>query len=190
MTNNQDIERALKQAVRKMLDDIRVSIGSEFDRNFERQAFFTEAWQRRRSPSKGNHILVQTGELRRSITSRIDGDSVIFESTLPYAAIHNEGGSIRVTAKMKRYFWARYYETRGSFKRLKSGNLSKSRQQQRLNTEADFWQAMALMKVGSEIRIPRRRFLGASPEVETKAREICERHLTEYFNQFIKNIKQ
>lgn len=37
------------------------------------------------------------------------------------------------------------------------------------------------MRVGSSIKIPRRRFLGASPEVESAVREIIEENLTEFF---------
>ncbi len=40
---------------------------------------------------------------------------------------------------------------------------------------------MALKKEGSTIKIPRRRFLGTSPEVEKAVREIVEENLTEYF---------
>ena len=41
---------------------------------------------------------------------------------------------------------------------------------------------MALKKVGTKIRIPRRRFLGMSPEVESAVRKIIEENLEEYFN--------
>ena len=44
---------------------------------------------------------------------------------------------------------------------------------------------MALMKSGSVIRIPRRQFIGYSPEVEKAVREIIEENLDEYF----KNLK-
>lgn len=37
-------------------------------------------------------------------------------------------------------------------------------------------------KEGSMIKIPRRRFLGVSPEVEKAVREIIEENITEYFN--------
>lgn len=48
---------------------------------------------------------------------------------------------------------------------------------------AEFWRCMALMKVGSSIRIPRRQFLGASAEVEKAVVAIIERNLSEYFNE-------
>ena len=41
---------------------------------------------------------------------------------------------------------------------------------------------MALKKEGSKIVIPRRRFLGAAPEVEQAVKKIIEENLAEYFN--------
>lgn len=41
---------------------------------------------------------------------------------------------------------------------------------------------MALKKEGSKIVIPRRRFLGAAPEVEQAVKKIIEDNLEEYFN--------
>ena len=177
------MNRDVKAIFARILSDIRVELSDEFDRNFEREAFFSEAWQRHRSPLRpGGHILVDTGSLRRSIASRTTDSSITFYTNEPYAAIHNDGGDIRVTAKMKRYFWHRYYAATGSFGRRKDGTRSRDRRNLQLSTEAEFWQHMALMKVGSVIRIPRRRFLGTSPEVEQAVREIVEENLEDYFN--------
>lgn len=149
----------LRKVVRRILSDIRVELGDEFDQNFERQGFFSEKWQRRKSPIRGDgHILVASGDLRKSIRSRSDESSITFYSDLAYAGIHNEGGEIKVTARMKRFFWHKYYETKD-----------------------EFWKAMALMKVGKTIKIPRRQFLGMAPEVETEVRKIIEANLTQYF---------
>ena len=41
---------------------------------------------------------------------------------------------------------------------------------------------MALKKVGTTLKIPRRRFLGTSPEVEQAVREIIAENITEYIN--------
>lgn len=169
--------------IRRILEDIRVEMGDEFDRNFERQAFFSEAWARRKSPTRpGGSILTDTGNLRKSIGSRMTENSIVFYTTLPYAAIHNDGGEIKVTGKMKRYFWHKYYEATGSFGRRKDGTLRKDRCTVQLTTEAEFWKFMALKKEGSTVKIPRRRFLGTSPEVEQAVREIIEENITEYFN--------
>lgn len=177
----------MKQVIRNILKDIRVELSDEFDRNFERQAFFNEAWQRRKSPIRpGGAILVDRNKLRRSIRSKSTGDSISFYTDSPYAEIHNEGGEITVTAKMKRFFWAKYYSTIGSFGRKKNGERRNDKRTIQLSTEAEFWKHLALMKVGKTIKIPRRRFLGYTPEVEKLTREIIEENLTEYFNHDFK----
>ena len=173
--------------IKRILRDIAVELSDEFDKNFDRQAYFSEAWQRRKSPTRpGGHILVDSGTLRRSIQSRSDATSITFHSTLPYASIHNEGGEIRVTNRMKAFFWHKYYETTGSFGRKKNGERRNDKRTIQLSTEAEFWKWMALKRVGSTIKIPRRQFLGTSPEVETVVREIIEENLTEYFEHDFK----
>lgn len=185
-----DIDSQVRTVFRRILKDIRVELGEEFDENFERQAFFTKAWARRKSPTRpGGHILVDSGRLRQSITSRSTDDSITFYTNEPYAAIHNEGGEIKVTAKMKRFFWHKYYSATGSFGRKKNGELRNDRRNRQLTSEADFWKAMALMKVGATIKIPKRQFLGTSPEVEAAVRQIIEENLTDYINEIDFNIK-
>lgn len=169
--------------IRHILQDLQVELKDEFDQNFERQAFFSEAWQRRKSPLRpGGTILVDTGQLRSSIMSRTTDNSITFYTTLPYAEIHNDGGEIVVTEKMKRFFWHKYYAATGSLGRKKDGSLSRAKRTVQLSTEAEFWKFMALKKKGTAIKIPRRRFLGTSPEVEKTVREIIEENITEYFN--------
>lgn len=172
---------SVKALVRRMLKDIGVEVSSEFDRNFETQSFFGEAWKRHRRPSgESGHILVKTGALRRSISAQTDEDSITFQSTLPYAAIHNEGGEIKVTARMKRFFWAMYYKANGGLGRRRDGTLRQDRKNARLSTEAEFWRHLALMKTGSSIRIPRRRFIGNHPSLENEVKAIIENRVEEF----------
>lgn len=180
----------LRKVVRRILSDIRVELGDEFDQNFERQGFFAEKWQRRKSPIRGDgHILVASGDLRKSIRSRSDDHSITFYSDLAYAGIHNEGGEIKVTARMKRFFRAKFYEAMGMTKKngsgkrreLTDGGFYAWTAKMKLNEKAEFWRMMALMKVGKTIKIPRRQFLGMAPEVETEVRKIIEANLSDYF---------
>lgn len=185
-----DIDEQVRTVFRNRLRDIQVELGDEFDKNFERQGFFGQAWARRKSPVRsGGAILVDTGGLRRSIRSEIRESSIIFVSEHPAAAIHNEGGEVKVTAKMKRYFWHKYYAASGAFGRKKDGSVRNDSRTRRLGSEADFWKAMALMKTGSTIKIPKRQFLGVSPEVEAAVREIIEENLNEYVNNIDFKIK-
>lgn len=177
------MEKGIQKVIGNILKDIRIDLGDEFDRNFGRQAFFSEKWERRKSPVRpGRAILADTGRLRQSIRSQSTDSSIRFYSDLPYAGIHNDGGEIKVTRRMKAFFWHKYYEATGSFGRKKNGERRNDKRTVQLSTEAEFWKFMALMKEGRSIKIPRRRFLGASPEVEKAVKEIIEENLTDYFN--------
>ena len=182
---NDEIQIILK----RILSSLSVDLNDEFDKNFTRQGFFSSAWQRRRSPlRKGGATLIDTGALRRSVTSRVSGNSVVFYSDLPYSGIHNDGGEIVVTEKMKRFFWAKYYEASGAFGRRKDGTPRRDKRTLSLTEEAGFWKAMALMKVGRTIKIPRRQFIGASPELEGRVREIISQNVMEYLRNEYKLI--
>lgn len=158
----------------QILNDIKVEISDEFDQNFERKAFFSKRWEPRKQDGKGT-LMMQTGKLRRSIKAKVQNQSVVFTSSEPYAAIHNEGGTITVTKKMKRFFWAKFYECAGHIKYKKSGGISKA--SMRLSKEAEMWHGLALMKVGSKITIPQRQFLGDAPEIHATVKKIVDNRM-------------
>lgn len=75
---------------------------------------------------------------------------VRISNPLPYAAIHNQGGTTHptVTPKLRKYAWARHY------------SAPKDSQ------EAKMWKSLALTKKTKlEVRIPRRQFIGPSREL-------------------------
>lgn len=76
-----------------ILDDLRVELTDEFDRNFERKGFFSDKWKPRAREYPRGSLLLVTGAMRRSIKSEVSGDGVRFTSAMPYTAIHNEGGT-------------------------------------------------------------------------------------------------
>ena len=82
-----------KDLLHSILSDMRVELTEEFDRNFERKAFFSDKWKRRANPNAKGSLLIVTGTLRRSIRSEVRGNGVRFSSAVPYASIHNEGGT-------------------------------------------------------------------------------------------------
>lgn len=166
MAQNSNVTKELKQKVERFirltLKDISVEVKDEFDRNFERESFFNEKWARRKyNDDESRGLLTRTGTLRRSLKAETTGYSVIFSSDVSYAAIHNEGGTITVTRKMKRYFWYLYRKLTDNYKRKPT-------------MEAEFYKRMALKRVGSKIIIPRRQFIGMHPEVERIIKEIVE----------------
>ena len=178
------MNKEVGKILRMILNDIRVEMTAEFDENFERESFFSEAWARRKGPITSDYKLLagRNERLRKSIMSRTTDNSIIFYTTEPDARYHNEGCEIVVTKKMKRYFWHKYYEATGAFGRKKDGSRRNDKRTLQLSEEAEFWKFMALKKAGTTIRIPRRRFLGTSPEVEDAVRKIIEDNITEYIN--------
>lgn len=150
-----------------ILGDMRVELSDEFDRNFERKAFFSDKWKPRAHDYPRGSLLMVSGAMRRSAQGQVSGNGVRFSSSLPYTALHNEGGKITVTAKMKRYFWARYKETKD-----------------------ESWRRMALMKVGKVITMPERRFIGDGPDTQRIIRDVIDDNLKQFNLQLTDFLRQ
>lgn len=172
--------------MKNILTDIKVELSQEFDQNFERKAFFDEKWKDRKRHGKGT-LMVKSGKLRRSIRAKTDATSVTWTSSEPYAGIHNEGGEITVTKKMKRFFWAKYYELGGKIKYKKNGQMSKT--STKVSAEAEFYKALALKPVGSKISIPERRFIGNHPKVKETVQTVIKENLNTVLKDFKKYFK-
>lgn len=158
-----------------VLKDVKTDISDEFDRNFERKAFFDQKWPQTKYPTNRGSLMMRTGALRRGNQSRIQGNSIVFTNSQPAAEIHNEGGSITVTAAMKKAFWAMYYKASGMVKSKKNGTATKATQ--RYIADAAFWKNMALMKVGSKIKMPQRQFIGRHPHVDAAVKRVVDSHI-------------
>lgn len=157
------------------IQDIAVELNDEFDRNFERKAFFDEAWPAEKFKNSNGSQLTRTGTLRGSIHQTVLNDIITWQSSLPYANIHNTGGEITVTANMKKFFWAMFYKNGG--KQLKENELS---------TEAKQWKYLALMKLGSKIIIPKRQFIGEHPQVHQVIQDVFN-DMEQELNQYVLN---
>ena len=189
-----DLEKLVKQYIDLTISDIRVEASEMFDKNFQREAFFNEKWARRKfNDDDTRNILTKNGTLRTSITSRVEGSKIVFETVVPYASIHNEGGIITVTKKMKMFFRAKFYEAQGITKKTRKKNLKEKKrvlsdggfyawtQKMKLTKEAEFYRAMALKPIGSKIVIPKRQFIGNHPELEAAIFEIAEKNTIKIF---------
>ncbi len=88
-----------QQLKQNILSDVKIKLTEEFDKNFERKAFFTNKWKKRANPNAKGTLLMVTGTMRRSIKSEVRGNGVRFSSAVPYASIHNEGGTGTKTVK-------------------------------------------------------------------------------------------
>lgn len=188
------VENLLARLMRDTLKDIKVELDDEFQQNFRREAFFSDKWQRRKYDDGSNRKVLQglgkSGVHLSQIAAsgRIEGSKVVYSSTLPYAAIHNEGGTITVTAKMKRYFWAKYIEATGSFSYKKDGQQRNTQRQRKLSADSEFYKAMALKKAGDKIKIPKRQFIGMHPSLNAAITEIIEKNLDEFLKNEFPNL--
>ncbi len=91
-----------------------------------------------------NSIKIDKADLKQIVISAGDG--------IPYAVIHNEGGTIQVqaTERMRKYFWAMYYKT-----------------------GEERYQNMALtQKSVFSIYIPKRQFIGTSYVLDNENEKI------------------
>ena len=178
-----------KNVITNSLKDIKVELDEEFDRNFQRKAFFTKKWAKKKYDDGKDSLLVRSGVLRRSLRSDLTGTQLNYSSSEVYAAIQNEGGTIVITEKMKRFFWAKFYEATGGFGYTRAGNKRNNKKNRALTVEAKFFKSMALKKVGSKVIISARKFVGESEEVNTIIKDIVEENIQAYLNTLTDNIQ-
>jgi phage gpG-like protein len=179
------------QFLRNFLSDLKVELLDEFDKNFERKGFFDKPWEHAKSPNRIGSLMARSGALRNSIRAIANDNSIRFMSSLPYAAIHNEGGVITVTEKMKKYFWAMYYKNTNAIRySVKTKSAVYDARTQKLSKEASFWKAMALKKVGSKIKIEQRQFIGPHREVDLCVERVFDRNMKEFEDFITKTLKK
>lgn len=180
----------LKDFLKNTLTDIEKDLTQAFDRNFESKSFFNKKWPDTKHANSRGSLLLRTGRLRRSMKSNQKNGSISWSSNLPYASIHNEGGEIVVTDKMKRFFWAMHYKASGGVMySIKTKSAAKTQRNKKLNAEAEKWKAMALMKVGTVMNIEQRQFIGWHPQVDVKIKKIINTNLNEVNKAILKKLK-
>jgi phage gpG-like protein len=154
-----------RYAVKHFQDNIRRRGGMPVNGSLQRfqERKFSEPGPRR-------SILIKTGNMVDSIRVVTQGKDWVAvgisqRDIARYARLHQEGGTVTVTPKMKKYFWAMYYKASGSTTKTKSGGDDRSKKSLRYSAYAEIWKAMALKKAGSRITIPKREFMRFTPDV-------------------------
>lgn len=198
---NQEVRKAVEALTRLQRRTLPVKVGNEainmFKDNFMNSGFFGRTWDepvRRKlsfNGAQGKYRTLLSGN--NHLISSLDKDTdtpgkVVIKNPVEYAAIHNEGGTITVTAKMKKYFMYRFIQTAGSMKRTKGGKLSKNQRNQALSREARFYLAMAHKKEGSTIRMPKRQFMGNHPVLAKKINDIIYNELKKFIDTYGRNL--
>jgi len=174
----------MKNVLNNFIKDVKAELDDEFDQNFQRKGFFSDKWKETKHPNSRGSLMMRTGMLRKSISSSISGSNITWSSSVPYASIHNEGGNITVTKKMKSFFWAMYYKSSGAV----SGKGSK--RDQSMNAEASKWKAMALMPVGKIIKIEQRQFIGDHRNVREAVENVFQENSEEFRKYILAKLKK
>jgi len=161
-------ERVLPETVSKMgniaLNHFKSSWRTQgfTDRNVKR-------WPARKKEDKkrlGRAILVKSGRLRRSLRRVPFGRfGVVIKTDVPYAEIHNEGGTIK-------------HGTRAGLLSFNGGRLARTRterQRQRVTQQIPF------VRGASETKMPQRQFMGDSKVMEGKIEQMIDAQIRKTF---------
>jgi phage gpG-like protein len=181
MVNVDDIIKKL-EALKKDLPQI---VGTEavtfFKQSFRNGGFTDNALVRWQKGYKTNGaILVKAGHLRDSIEIiSLRTNAVVVGSVgIRYAKLHNEGGVLQLTAKQRKYFWAKYYELVGK-NRTAKGKARTGVGATLRNSQADAYKRMALAKT---LKFPKRQFIGQSAELNRRIAKMLTKKINEIFN--------
>lgn len=175
---------------KNIIQDIKVDLTDEFDRNFERKAFFDKMWEQNKIPNHRGSLMMRSGKLRSSIGAKTTNNSITWSSSMPYASIHNQGGEIVVTAKMKRFFWAMFYKANGAVTKTAKGDARNNDRNKKLTVEAQIWKALAMQKVGAKMNIKQRQFIGDHPQVHQRIEHITNQNMKEVEQAIFNKLKR
>ena len=149
----------------------------------------------RRQRGGGNSAASQYGPLlsgRNHLSGSINfrpGNSLVRVYTnVPYAAVHNNGGTLHpaVTPQMRKFAWAMYYKTAGIKKGMKKGGKKRIALTENAPEEALMWKRLALTpKKRLNVRIPKRQFMPdtSSSELEKKIRDKLDAEIKRIIHQ-------
>ncbi len=164
------LERLMQYIERDVPTVLGVEAVNHFKESFQNEGFTDSSLQKwasrktkRSGGTNGQKILSQSGELADSIDYEVQGNNVTIFTDKPYAKIHNEGGVITVTDKMKKYFWAMHKQAKDA------------KDEDGMNQ----WKAMALSKT---ITVAQRQYMGQSQAMMENMVQKVTRDMTNILN--------
>jgi phage gpG-like protein len=153
------------KALSSFIDEAAVEGVNFFKGNFDRQSFLNEKLEwwvgRKNDKTPGRKILIGpgSGRLKRSVRKVIIGMTIKWVSDVPYAKIHNEGGTISATQSVRAH--VRKIASRSIFSTHR-GETGRRSSKIKIVKSA---QGIAFVKAHSRTvntKIPQRRFIGYS----------------------------
>lgn len=163
-----------------------------FQDNFRKGGFVNNSlhlWPKAKRQSSGSSAASNYGTLlssRNHLFSSIkyipSDYQVKIVNDVPYAAVHNWGGKVTVTPKLRRYAWRMYYQAGGESRRGPKGHKSVGKgRDAALPPAAQMWRGLALTKK-KKLKIPQRQFIGPSRELSEKLSAKLENEIINILN--------
>lgn len=187
------------EAKKKKLEALRdkvlpVKVGNvavnHFKQNFREGGFRDgglQKWKTTRRQESGDKsassqygpLLSRQNHLMQSIHYVPEAGKVTVINDVDYAQAHNTGMNVmhRVTPKMRRFAWARFFAASG-IKKTDSKEVKKNKEAA-MNDKDKFWKGLALTRRKSIIQhIPQRKFMGHGKELNGIVRDIIDREVS------------
>lgn len=175
----------LSKSIEEEVDDrlprkLGVLAVQHFKQNFRDSGFRNgglQPWKRslrevsgdKRASSRYKTLTSARNHLMNSTESVVGKGYVTIVNSVPYASIHNEGGTIHqnipISPDMRKFAWAMFFKSAGIRKGKKSKGTTSP---ENLSSEALKWRGLALTKkstLSRSIQIPKRQFIGESQEL-------------------------
>lgn len=175
----------LSKSIQEEVDDrlprkLGVLAVQHFKQNFRDSGFRNgglQPWKRslrevsgdKRASSRYKTLTSARNHLMNSTESIVGKGYVSIVNSVPYASIHNEGGTINqnipISQDMRKFAWAMFFKSAGIHKGKKSKGATSP---ENLSPEALKWRGLALTKkstLSRSIQIPKRQFIGESQEL-------------------------
>lgn len=169
--------------IKNIISDLRVELSDEFDRNFERKAFFDRPWPKRKRCAW--ITLNKFGTLEAK--SPLFDQRHIFKMDFGHPLCRNtqRGRRHKDNTTHAQVLWAMYYKSIGGLTyNRRTKKVAVGRHNTKLTADALFWRNMALTKK-SKITMPQRQFIGYHDHVG----EVTDKVVKENIEAFLKNIK-
>ncbi len=74
-----------REFLKNIITDVKVRLSSEFDKNFERKAFFDKKWKTTKLMNRRGSLMIRTGKLRRGNIAKENYNGINWSNSMPYA---------------------------------------------------------------------------------------------------------
>lgn len=193
-----ELRKREKQLEKAFKDTLPRKIGAKavnlVNRNFREGGFYDDGlhpWKRTirqdmaksKKEKKYTPLLSGRKHLSRSTKYEHEPYKAIILNPVEYAKIHNEGGSFtthpKVTPKLRKMAWARYFEAAGITREMDKEEREKKAAD--ASEEAKKWKGIAMtkkQKLDVDVNMPQRRFIGPSRELRDMTRQEVIKEIT------------